>query len=153
MIQDVIAQQHAQNVNQFQKLSGAQAHIADMQKALAPMAALGQSVSRDDIMEQIMQLVERGRLSSKEAAIAMGQMPLQGPALAEWVQGHLARYAQLQQKLGGLHEQARQNMVSTAVHGLVHALAGGAPPNTTPSNSLVNAAPPQGAPDAGTSSL
>lgn len=148
MIQDVIAAQHAQNVNQFQKLNAAQGHIADMQKALGKVAPLGQNVSRDDIMEQLMQLIESGRISSKEAAIAIGSMPMQGPALAEWVQGHLARYAQLQHQLGAMHEQVRQNMVSNAVHGLYHALSGNMPTGGTPSNPLTTTPQTQGAPNA-----
>lgn len=147
MINDALEAQHAQNVNAFQRLTSAQGHIADMQQALQRLAPLGANVTRNDVMEQVMQLVDSGRLSSKEAAIALGQMPLQGPALAEWISGHIQRYSAMEQQLGQMHEQARQAMVGTAIQGLARAMGSTAPPSQAapaPAPANVLASPARG---------
>lgn len=142
-----LASQHARATATFSKLQGATEHLRDMQQTIAPLLELGSSVNRNEVMESIMGLVERGRLSSREAAVALGEMPPQGPALQEWLQAHYQRYGQLVAQASAMGEASREAMTHSALHLMAHAQVLGtmqapqAQPQAAPPNALVQAQP------------
>jgi len=138
-IQDVVARQHQQNVAQVQR-SGQQLGMStDILGALDKLTRLGANVTRNDVMESIMQFVEAGKVSPKQAAIFMGQVPMQGPALAEWIKAKEAAFVQQHQKLTQAHAQANKNMGVTALHSL--AMMMGAPAQVPQDNALAAPTP------------
>ena len=99
----------------FANLSKAHDRLSAIEGALDPLTTLGQSVTRNDVFDQIVKLISTGHVSAQEAAKELAQMPGEGPALADWVQGIAVKHQQQRQQLSPLHEQARQQLGNTSL--------------------------------------
>lgn len=89
------------------------------------LAGMGQAVSRDDVFKHAMQLIQGGHADSKAVAASLASMPPDGPALAEWVQGHQQDLEQKMGQLGQVYEAHRQELGQASLHKMLTTLSGG----------------------------
>ena len=107
------AQQQA--AAKFANLSKIHDKISGIEDALRPLAALGASVTKNDVFEQVVKLISNGHFTAQEAAKELMTMPGDGPALPEWIQRHTAGLARNRQQIAPAHEQARQQLGNTSL--------------------------------------
>jgi hypothetical protein len=107
---------HDKAQQQFAMLGKAQQYLTKVIAALAPLEKLGYNVTQDDVLKASMPLVQNGTLPSRVLAAELATMPLQGPALADWIKQLVLKHQQQDQQVMQNKERARQNLSLTSMH-------------------------------------
>lgn len=110
------AHDHAQAL--YSQTAKASASLATIRSGLATLAGKGDLVSGEDVVNEAGKMVASGTHSPMEMATLLSDMPQGGPALASWVQGHLAKLAQNEQTVAPLHSVARHELGASGLRAL-----------------------------------
>lgn len=113
-----------QTKHQFDTITALAQKGSAIQQSLGLLSALGQSVTRNDVMQQTLLLMQAGHMSPKEAAGHLGSVPLGGPAVGEWVAGKHQEIGKQMEQIGQAWEVARQRYTDAALQATI-AEAGG----------------------------
>jgi hypothetical protein len=121
---------HSQASAMFAQTGKAMSHIMNMGQELGALAAKGDVITPEDLIQTMGRLVADGAFSPGEAAGILSDMPTGGgQALAAWVQQHFQQNMQTAQQVSQAHNLARHEMGTSAMRVLqMHSLAGQASP-------------------------
>lgn len=125
IFRDPVTRMYMQSRQHFDTLNAiAQKGSAEM-RSLGELRALGQRVTRDDVMHHTLKLMQEGHLKAKEAAGALSQVPQDGPALSEWIENQHNKTAQAMGQLGQAHEAARKDLAQHSLNKILSTIADG----------------------------
>lgn len=131
---------HTQAVARFNTLDAHGRKVAAASKALQDLTLKGQAVTQSDVFDKFMELIQAGHISPREVAGQLQSMPLQGPALAEYLARDQMKMQKLMQGLDQAHEQARQAVGMTALHKMMADSTGAPSAQVQPTGAPSNAA-------------
>lgn len=109
----------------FKKTGEGIKHLQTMNGALAKLAAMGDTITEEDVVKAASDLVSKGTHSANEMASILADMP-PGKGIAAWIAGHLQANIVTTQKLAQMHTLARHEMGASGLR-LMQQLGAGGP--------------------------
>lgn len=125
IFKDPVSRMYLQSRQKFDTLSALAKRGSAGLRGLGELRALGQKVTKDDMLQHTLKLIQERHVTSAEAAQVLSSLPKEGPALAEWVRNQHDTMAGHMQQIGQAHEQARQDLANHSLNAMLSAIGSG----------------------------
>lgn len=124
---DMLVQMHKQAMAQYAQISKADELAQLVRKGIDKLVDKGDSVTDDDVVDEMATLVGQGADPAAMGALISGggpssspPMPSGGPGLSQWLLAHDQQFAQMEQQIQGPLKAARLAVMTSAIHLLTH---------------------------------